>query len=174
MFASGKFAMRRMLLAARTAAAAAAVVFLALAPGVEAQLASDPMQSVGVRPELLKQVGIDQKLNQSIPLDLTFHDENGKTVALGQFFGQKPVILHPRLERSVHSTPFCSMAAVLIPIDYFETFARCLRFRVRGRAFERFDQRQIAVPETKRGSKPAVDASCTLKSTIFNPKLRKV
>ena len=51
------------------------------------------MQSVGVRPELLKEVGIDQKLNQTIPLDLTFRDENGKTVALGQFFGQKPVIL---------------------------------------------------------------------------------
>src|SRR3984893_18361599 len=63
------------------------------------------------------------------------------------------------------------MAAVLIPIDYFETYARCPRFRVRGRAFERFDQRQIAVPETKRGSKPAVDASCTLKSTMFSPKL---
>jgi hypothetical protein len=42
---------------------------------------------------------------------------------------------------------------------------------VRGRAFERFDQRQIAVPETKGGSKPAVDASCTLKSTMFSPKL---
>ncbi|HKD39986.1 MAG TPA: hypothetical protein VKB87_06815, partial [Myxococcaceae bacterium] len=52
---------------------------------------------------------------------------------------------------------FCSVAAVLIPLDYFETDIR--RFRVRGRAFERFDQRQIAVPETKGASKPAVDAS---------------
>jgi protein SCO1/2 len=93
MFAYGKFAMKRTLLASLASAAAAAVAFLALAPGAAAQLASDPMQSVGVRPELLKQVGIDQKLNQSIPLDLTFHDEDGKTVALGQFFGQKPVIL---------------------------------------------------------------------------------
>ncbi|MGD0425477.1 MAG: SCO family protein [Candidatus Acidiferrales bacterium] len=73
--------------------AAAAAVFLSLAPGAAAQLASDPMQSVGVRPELLKQVGIDQKLNQSIPLNLTFRDENGQTVELAQFFGQKPVIL---------------------------------------------------------------------------------
>jgi protein SCO1 len=95
MFASGKSAikMKRPLLVSLAAAAAAAVVFLALAPGAAAQLASDPMQSVGVRPELLKQVGIDQKLNQSIPLDLTFRDEDGRTVALGQFFGQKPVIL---------------------------------------------------------------------------------
>ena len=72
---------------------AAAAAFLSLAPGSAAQLASDPMQSVGVRPELLKQVGIDQKLNQSIPLNLAFRDENGQTVQLAQFFGQKPVIL---------------------------------------------------------------------------------
>jgi protein SCO1 len=90
MFASGKFAMKRNLLAAT---AAVATVFFAHAPGAAAQSASDPMQSVGVRPELLKQVGIDQKLNQSIPLDLTFRDENGANVQLGQFFGQKPVIL---------------------------------------------------------------------------------
>lgn len=93
MSASGKFAMKRRLLATLAAAAAAAMAFLTLAPGAAAQLASDPMQSVGVRPELLKEVGIDQKLNQTIPLDLTFRDEDGKTVALGQFFGQKPVIL---------------------------------------------------------------------------------
>jgi protein SCO1 len=89
-FASGKFGLRHSLLAALAAAAAGV---LTLAPGAAAQLASDPMQSVGVRPELLKQVGIDQKLNQSIPLSLTFHDENGQTVELAQFFGQKPVIL---------------------------------------------------------------------------------
>jgi protein SCO1/2 len=84
-----KFGLRFALLASLAAAAA----FLSLAPGSAAQLASDPMQSVGVRPELLKQVGIDQKLNQSIPLNLAFRDENGQTVQLAQFFGQKPVIL---------------------------------------------------------------------------------
>src|SRR5580658_4309023 len=76
-----------------TSLAAAAAAFLSLAPSSAAQLASDPMQSVGVRPELLKQVGIDQKLNQSIPLNLAFRNENGQTVQLAQFFGQKPVIL---------------------------------------------------------------------------------
>jgi protein SCO1 len=75
------------------AGVAALACALALAPlPARAQL-SDPMQSVGVRPDLLKDVGIDQKLNQQIPLDLTFHDENGNAVKLGQFFGQKPVIL---------------------------------------------------------------------------------
>ncbi len=91
MFASGKFVMKLALRASLAAIAVAAVAFLA--PGAAAQLASDPMQSVGVRPELLKQVGIDQKLNQSIPLNLTFRDENGAPVQLAQFFGQKPVIL---------------------------------------------------------------------------------
>jgi protein SCO1/2 len=74
-------------------ALAGTVAFLSLAPGTVAQFSSDPMQSVGVRPDLLKQVGIDQKLNESIPLNLTFRDEDGKPVQLAQFFGQKPVIL---------------------------------------------------------------------------------
>jgi protein SCO1/2 len=86
---SRKFGLRHALLPSLAAAAA----FLSLAPSSAAQLASDPMQSVGVRPELLKQVGIDQKLNQAIPLNLAFRDENGQTVELAQFFGQKPVIL---------------------------------------------------------------------------------
>jgi protein SCO1/2 len=42
---------------------------------------------------LLSQVGIDQKLNQQIPLDLNFRDEQGKTVKLAEYFGEKPVIL---------------------------------------------------------------------------------
>jgi protein SCO1/2 len=42
---------------------------------------------------LLAEVGIDQKLNQQIPLDLSFRDEAGKTVKLGDYFGEKPVIL---------------------------------------------------------------------------------
>jgi protein SCO1 len=88
--ASSQFGLRHAMLASLAAAVAALV---ALAPGAAAQLASDPMQSSGVRPELLKQVGIDQKLNQTIPLNLAFRDENGQTVQLAQFFGQKPVIL---------------------------------------------------------------------------------
>jgi len=52
-----------------------------------------PTQNIGVRPELLKDVGIDQKLNNLVPLDLAFHDETGQTVKLAQFFGNAPVIL---------------------------------------------------------------------------------
>lgn len=54
---------------------------------------TDPTQGIGVCPELLKDVGIDQKLNNTIPLGLTFRDEHGRTVELGQYFTGKPVIL---------------------------------------------------------------------------------
>jgi protein SCO1/2 len=47
-----------------------------------------------VRPQGLKDVGIAQNLNQQIPADLTFKDETGKTVRLGDYFGTKPIILN--------------------------------------------------------------------------------
>lgn len=50
-------------------------------------------QSQAGRPALLRDVGIDQKLNGQIPLDLSFRDESGKTVQLREFFGEKPAIL---------------------------------------------------------------------------------
>ncbi len=84
----GKFGVVRIALSAAVLASIAACA----AQPARAQL-SDPMQSVGVRPDLLKDVGIDQKLNQQVPLNLTFKDENGNPVQLGQYFGQKPVIL---------------------------------------------------------------------------------
>ncbi|MEP6923701.1 MAG: SCO family protein [Pyrinomonadaceae bacterium] len=44
-------------------------------------------------PAVLKQVGIEQKLNSQLPLDATFLDENGEEVKLGKYFGKKPVII---------------------------------------------------------------------------------
>ena len=38
-------------------------------------------------------VGIDQRLDDAIPLELTFRDESGRAVRLGDYFGAKPVIL---------------------------------------------------------------------------------
>jgi protein SCO1/2 len=63
-------------------------VLLALAGAARGQ-----MQAVGVRPELLKDVGIDQKLNNQVPLNLEFRDEKGRPVQLGKYFEGKPVIL---------------------------------------------------------------------------------
>lgn len=45
------------------------------------------------RPPALREVGIDQKLDYQVPLDLAFTDESGKTVRLGQYFHGKPVVL---------------------------------------------------------------------------------
>ena len=43
--------------------------------------------------EIQQQVGFDQRLGESLPLDLEFRDESGATVRLGDYFGKKPVIL---------------------------------------------------------------------------------
>ena len=53
-----------------------------------------PIQNIGVRPELLKDVGIDQNLNSQVPLELEFRDEKGRSVRLSEFFSKgRPVIL---------------------------------------------------------------------------------
>lgn len=42
----------------------------------------------------IKDIGVDEKLGDSIPLDLTFNDEDGRPVKLADFFREdKPVIL---------------------------------------------------------------------------------
>ena len=47
-----------------------------------------------VRPPGLKNVGIVQHLDEQIPPDLSFRDETGKPVRLGDYFGKKPIILN--------------------------------------------------------------------------------
>jgi protein SCO1/2 len=54
--------------------------------------ASAPAQQFGL-PAMVKGVGIDQNLNTQIPLELTFTDDTGQLVRLGQYFRQKPVVL---------------------------------------------------------------------------------
>jgi len=51
------------------------------------------VRNASVKPAILRDVGIDQKLNQQVPLDLPFYDEQGNAVRLGDYFGQRPVIL---------------------------------------------------------------------------------
>jgi len=55
--------------------------------------APKPSNPVNEKPGILKNVGIDQKIGQQLPLDLVFRDENGTDVKLGQFFGSRPVVL---------------------------------------------------------------------------------
>jgi protein SCO1/2 len=49
--------------------------------------------SANVKPPGLKNVGIEQKLNEQLPLNLVFRDETGRAVKLGDYFGKKPIIL---------------------------------------------------------------------------------
>jgi protein SCO1/2 len=60
------------------------------APGERVSTAVPP---AGQMPELLREVGLDQKLNTQVPLNLRFKDEDGRVVALGDYFGKRPVIL---------------------------------------------------------------------------------
>ena len=43
--------------------------------------------------QILERVGFDQRLGESIPLDLPFRDETGRAVVLRDYFGEKPVLL---------------------------------------------------------------------------------
>jgi protein SCO1/2 len=54
-----------------------------------------PPETKTVAPPGLEGVGIDQRLNEQVPLNLTFKDEQGKTVRLGDYFHEgRPVILN--------------------------------------------------------------------------------
>lgn len=47
-------------------------------------------------PAVLKEIGVDEKLGDSIPLDLVFTNSDGDDVTLGELFeGDKPVLLNP-------------------------------------------------------------------------------
>jgi protein SCO1/2 len=44
-------------------------------------------------PAALQKVAFEQRLNEQLPLELPFKDENGAAVRLGDYFGRKPVVL---------------------------------------------------------------------------------
>jgi protein SCO1/2 len=70
---------------------ALAVVLCAVA---SAQYFTAP-ETKTISPPGLEGVGIDQRLNEQVPLDLTFKDEQGRTVKLGDYFHEgRPVILN--------------------------------------------------------------------------------
>lgn len=64
------------------------LVLLIAPPPLRAQILDSNAQ-----PAILREVGIDQKLNTQLPLELVFRDESGQAVPLQQYFGAKPVIL---------------------------------------------------------------------------------
>jgi protein SCO1/2 len=63
----------------------------AFGQGMTSGILSPP---AGVRPPGLKNVGIQQNLNQQIPPDLAFKDDLGRSVRLQDYFGKRPMILN--------------------------------------------------------------------------------
>lgn len=60
---------------------------LAAASSARAQIAAMPAE--------MERVGVKEHLDGKLPLDTTFHDQDGKTVRLGDLFdGKRPVVLH--------------------------------------------------------------------------------
>jgi protein SCO1 len=66
-----------------------------LASSAFAQMMSKGIMSppANARPPKLGNVGIEQHLDAQVPPDLTFRDDTGKIVKLGDYFGRKPIIL---------------------------------------------------------------------------------
>ena len=54
---------------------------------------TEAVPPAGAMPTLLQDIGLDQKLNEQLPLGLAFKDEQGRDVTLGTYFGSRPVIL---------------------------------------------------------------------------------
>jgi protein SCO1/2 len=76
----------------------AAGLALLLAPPASAQPSRPksvppPGQAASEQIPILREVGIDQKLGDQVPLDLVFADENGRDVKLGELFRDRPVVL---------------------------------------------------------------------------------
>jgi protein SCO1/2 len=66
--------------------------------GVSAQFSAPlsvppPGKAASERIPILKDAGVDQKLDAQLPLDLPFVDEQGRDVRIGDYFGTKPVVL---------------------------------------------------------------------------------
>jgi protein SCO1/2 len=87
-FALPEASARRMTFIRRAALAAQLSLFIfGLAMAAVAQ------DNASVMPPQLRGVGIDQRLDNQVPLNLKFRDETGQPVTLGSYFGKKPVIL---------------------------------------------------------------------------------
>jgi protein SCO1/2 len=64
-------------------------VVLAFRPALYAQ----PGTPAAEVPLQLREVGFDQNLNEMLPLDVEFTDEQGRLVKIGDYFGKRPVVL---------------------------------------------------------------------------------
>jgi protein SCO1/2 len=73
---------------------AASLTTLAPAPARAREEAPPPRATSEVAPKLFQKVQFDQNLDAQLPLDVALRDERGRSVALGDFFGRRPVIVN--------------------------------------------------------------------------------
>lgn len=77
------------------------LLLLALAAPLAAQAPGAPTPGYRRAPGLpastvpapLREIGFDQKLDTQLPMETRFKDEQGREVRIGDYFGQKPVVL---------------------------------------------------------------------------------
>jgi protein SCO1/2 len=61
-------------------------------PGMPGSMVEPGAPAAAVPPQLTN-VTFQQRLNEQLPLDARFRDETGRQVALGEYFGHRPVVL---------------------------------------------------------------------------------
>lgn len=91
--------------------------------GATPVFAGDPLPQ-----DLIRQVGFDQRLGESVPLDLGFTDSTGNPVVLGDYFGEKPVVLSLGYYE-------CPMLCSLVRNGLFESLKKLDTFSI-GQDFE--------------------------------------
>src|SRR5215469_18494813 len=64
-----------------------------LLPAQVSSYGDKQMGPQNAKSSILDKVGIAQHLNQQLPLNLTFTDDSGKPIQLGEYFGKRPAIL---------------------------------------------------------------------------------
>jgi protein SCO1/2 len=79
----------------------AAACLLTAVPPATAQMTGSPTAGYKQEPGMasstmpapLREIGFDQNLDTHVPLDTSFNDESGHAVALGDYFGTRPVVM---------------------------------------------------------------------------------
>ncbi|RME98382.1 MAG: SCO family protein [Chloroflexi bacterium] len=99
------------------------VLFTGLVLNNTPAFADDPLPQ-----DLIKQVGFDQRLGEQVPLDLEFTDSTGNPVRLGDYFGNKPVVLSLGYYE-------CPMLCSLVRNGLFESLKKLEAFSI-GKEFE--------------------------------------
>jgi protein SCO1/2 len=80
-------------LAAIFVCVASTVVSAQMASGPDVGYKREPGMTSSTLPAPLREIGFDQNIGGSLPLDTAVRDEAGRTVPLATYFGKRPVVL---------------------------------------------------------------------------------